>query len=168
MNKKPAVGNIDIRPLTLEDEPFLWEMLYQALFIPPGNPPVSREVLQNPEISRYVKGWGQPDDRGFKALENGMPIGAVWIRLMMVENRGYGYVDDQTPELSIAVLPEYRGRGIGQTLISNLLNDIHTHYTALCLSVSVDNPAKRLYDRLGFDVIGEESTSLKMVKRFTR
>lgn len=168
MKKKLVLETIDIRPLTLEDEPFLWEMLYQALFIPPGNPPLSREVLQNPEISRYVKGWGQPDDRGFKALENGMPIGAVWIRLMMVENRGYGYIDDQTPELSIAVLPEYRGRGIGEALILNLLKTIHTDYAAVCLSVSVENPAKRLYDRLGFDVTGEESSSLKMVKRFTR
>jgi hypothetical protein len=54
-----------IRPLELEDEPFLWEMLYQAIHIPQGQTPLSREVVQIPELARYVQGWGREGDYGF-------------------------------------------------------------------------------------------------------
>jgi ribosomal protein S18 acetylase RimI-like enzyme len=160
--------SIDIRLLTAEDEPFLWEMLYQALFIPPGHPPLPREVLQNPELRCYVQGWGKLEDEGFLALDNGKPVGAVWIRLLTGDERGYGYIDDHTPELSIAILPEYRSRGIGGLLVSRLLSEIKPRYTAICLSVSTDNPAIRLYRRLGFDVVDAVSGSLKMVKRLNQ
>ena len=47
--------NITFRPLTPADEPFLWEMLYQALYVPPGGTPFPREVLQEPDIACYAK-----------------------------------------------------------------------------------------------------------------
>jgi ribosomal protein S18 acetylase RimI-like enzyme len=156
---------IEFRPLTRDDEPFLWEMLYQALYVPKGNPPLPREVIHTPELSRYVEGWGQPGDEGFLALVDGIPVGAVWIRLLIGDNRGYGYVDDQTPELSIAILPEYRGMGIGESLMLRLFESVKDRHVSICLSVSADNPARRLYERLGFIEVGDESQSLKMVKR---
>ena len=73
---------IEIRPLTLADEPFLWGMLYQALYVPEGHSPFPREIVQKPEISRYIQGWGKADDVGFVALDDGKPVGAVWLRLM--------------------------------------------------------------------------------------
>jgi ribosomal protein S18 acetylase RimI-like enzyme len=168
MQKSLQSTSIDIRLLTTEDEPFLWEMLYQALFIPPGHPPLPREVLQNPELSCYVQGWGKPGDEGFLAVDNGKPVGAVWIRLLTGDERGYGYIDDHTPELSIAILPEYRSKGIGGMLLETFLDEIKTRYAAICLSVSTDNPAIRLYRRLGFDVVDAVSGSLKMVKRLNQ
>ena len=42
----------------------------------------------------------------------GGPIGAAWLRLLKGDERGYGHVDDETPELGMAVLPAYRGRGV--------------------------------------------------------
>jgi ribosomal protein S18 acetylase RimI-like enzyme len=157
---------IEIRPLTLADEPFLWEMLYQALYVPEGHPPFPREIVQNPEISRYVQGWGKVDDLGFVALDEGKPVGAVWLRLLTGDHRGFGYVDETTPELSIAILPEYRGQGIGSKLIVHLLEKTQSYYGAICLSVSADNPAKRLYQRLGFEVTGKNGSSLTLVKRW--
>ncbi len=168
LKKELTLGKFDIKPLAREDEPFLWEMLYLALFVPPGDPPISREALKIPELSRYVQGWGQPDDMGFKALDNGKPIGAVWIRLMTGVSRGYGYIDDYTPEMSTAILPEYRGKGIGKTLIKHLIKNMQSHYSGICLSVSTENPAVHLYQRMGFEVIGEESSSLIMVKWINR
>jgi ribosomal protein S18 acetylase RimI-like enzyme len=157
---------IEIRPLTLADEPFLWEMLYQALYVPEGHPPFPREIVRNPEISRYVQGWGKADDLGFIALVEGKPVGAVWLRLLTGDHRGFGYVDATTPELSIAILPEYRGQGIGSKLIVRLLEKTQPRYGAICLSVSADNPAKRLYQKLGFEVTGENGSSLTLVKRW--
>lgn len=159
---------IATRALTPADEPFLWEMLYQALYLPPGQPPFSREILQQPEIACYVQGWGQPHDRGFAALVEGAPVGAAWLRLLTAERPGYGYVDDDTPELSIAVLPEFRGKGIGSLLMSRLLELAQqTRYPAVCLSVSPGNPALRLYQRRGFAIVDETLSSIQMVRYFS-
>jgi ribosomal protein S18 acetylase RimI-like enzyme len=155
---------IEIRLLIREDEAFLWDMLYLALYVPEGNPPLPREVIHSPELSPYVHNWGEPTDEGFLALVNGKPVGAVWIRLLTGSNRGYGYVDDHTPELSIAVLPEYRGKGIGEMLMRCLFSSMEACYSAICLSVSAENPALRLYQRLGFVEVGNDSSSLKMVR----
>jgi len=158
---------IQIRLLTLDDQLFLWEMLYQALYVPEGQDPFPSEIVHEPEISRYVQGWGQPHDFGYVAYASDLLIGAAWLRLMQADNRGFGYVDDSTPELSIAVLAAYRGQGIGSQLLTHLLEYAQSHYAGVCLSVSPDNPAMKLYEKLGFEVVGQQNTSLTMVKRWS-
>jgi ribosomal protein S18 acetylase RimI-like enzyme len=155
-----------MRPLTREDEPVLWEMLYLALHVPEGQPPFPREVLQAPGIRHYVEGWGRPGDMGVLALDGETPVGAAWLRLLTGEDRGFGYVDDETPELSIAVMPEYRGRGIGSEMLRRLLEIAGSRYTAVSLSVSADNPARRLYERFGFRVVRDDGSSLTMVRPY--
>ena len=150
--------NITVRASQKSDEPFLWEMLYQALYVPEGEPPLPREIVQQPELSQYVHDWGQPDDMGVIALADEKPIGAVWLRQI----KAYGYVDDKTPELSIAVLPDYRGQGIGTRLMQELLATVRSQYAALSLSVSIDNPALRLYQRLGFEIVVMQGNSVTM------
>ena len=157
-----------IRPLTPADEPFLWDMLYQALYVPEGHPPFPREMVHEPEIRRYAQGWGQSTDIGVMALDDERPVGAAWLRLLIGNNKGFGYVDENTPELSIAVLPEYRAKGVGSNLLVRLVEMAKAHYSAMCLSVSSENPAQRLYQRLGFEVVGENGSSLKMVKRWSK
>lgn len=158
------MDDIIFKPLTRADESFLWEMLYLALFVPAGHAPLPPESIHSPELRRYVQDWGKPADEGFLALDGEKPVGAVWIRLMTGENRGYGYVDDQIPELSMAVLPEYRGKGIGKDLMLRLFSSLKTRYAAVCLSVSVENPASRLYRRMGFRVFENDGSSLKMIR----
>jgi ribosomal protein S18 acetylase RimI-like enzyme len=155
--------NYTIRPLTSEDEPFLWEMLYQAIYVPEGQTAPSREVVHLPELARYVRGWGRADDYGFLASEaaTGQPVGAVWLRLLGSEDKGYGYVDDDTPELSVAVLPEHRGQGIGAQLLTYLFASACGHLP-ISLSFSAGNPALRLYERFGFEVVSKSAGSLTM------
>jgi ribosomal protein S18 acetylase RimI-like enzyme len=162
------VKSIDIhyRRLTPADEPFLWDMLYLAIHVPDGNPPLPREIIKAPDLARYVDGWGRPDDMGFMALDDDRPVGSVWIRLLTGENKGYGYVDENTPELSVAIKPEYRGAGIGRLLISLALESALARYPGVCLSVSRDNPAVRLYESYGFVVVSSDPSTLVMVKRF--
>ena len=158
--------SIFIRPLILSDEPILWEMLYQALYVPKGADPFPRDLVKRPEISRYAQDWGNCDDLGFVALDelDGKPIGAAWVRLLKGENKGYGYVDDLTPELSVAVAPEARGCGVGTRLLVHLLSEVLPKYRAVSLSVSSENPAVQLYQRLGFEVVGTSGNSLTMIK----
>jgi len=153
----------------LSDQPFLWEMLYQSLHVPEGGSPFPRDVVNQPELAKYARAWGRGGDIGLVAVDVGSdePIGAAWLRLLTGDERGYGYVDDETPELGMAVLPEYRGRGIGSDLLGHLLKSIRAVYPSVCLSVAADNPAARLYERAGFGRAGECGASLTMVKRLS-
>jgi ribosomal protein S18 acetylase RimI-like enzyme len=155
--------DIQFRRLTPADEPFLWDMLYLAIHVPEGSLLPPRDIVHSPELARYVDGWGRPGDEGFAAVDGGMEIGAVWIRLLKGENRGYGYVNDCTPELSIAIQPEYRGMGIGRELMDHMLGYALPVYKGVCLSVSRDNPAVRLYESCGFTIESSDPSTLVMV-----
>ena len=163
-------NSVKIRQLTQADEPFLWEMLYEALHVPDGHEPFPKEIVTEPEIARYVLDWGKANDLGFAAVDDitQQPVGAVWIRSFKSESQGYGYVDDDTPELSIAVLPDYRNQGLGTVLLSHMIAEGAKRYSGLSLSVSSDNPAKGLYERLGFEIIEQNGTSLTMMKRLDK
>lgn len=152
-----------IQALKDEDEPFLWEMLYQALYLSEGQTALPREVVYSPELARYVQGWGRDSDCGFVSIDplTEQAVGAVWLRLLTGEDKGYGYVDDETPELGIAVFPEYRGQGIGTQLLTHLLES-SCGWSSISLSTSVNNPAVRLYKRFGFEVVSRSDESLLM------
>jgi ribosomal protein S18 acetylase RimI-like enzyme len=90
------------------------------------------------------------------ALEKGFPVGAAWFRLFTGAEPGYGFVDERTPELAIAVVPSKRGHGVGEELLVALLERARASgYEALSLSVEPGNPARKLYERHGFEVVGQ-------------
>ena len=154
----PEPEFLQFRDAVPADEAFLREMLYLAIWVPPGQPPLPRTVLDEPPIARYVEAWGShPGDRGLVAIRNGKAIGAAWLRRFPGASPGYGFIDESTPELSIAVLPEYQGRGIGSRLLTELLGD------ALAVSLSCDpaNPAWNLYLRFGFRPLPGGRTMLR-------
>jgi len=97
-------------------------------------------LLGRPEVAHYVRGWPRVGDLGVVA-EDGPPVGAAWLRLLPEHDRGYGFVDAKTPELSIGVVPTHRGRGIGSLLLEALVGSAcEQRHEALSLSVEPDNP----------------------------
>lgn len=150
---------LTIRSAEQSDEPFLWEMLYLAIFVPPDGTPLPRSVLQEPAIARYVLNWGTwPGDRGLIAEIDGKPVGAAWLRQFPEWDPGYGYVDAATPELSISVVAEHRGKGIGSALLERLLKNAG----AVSLSCDPANPAWHLYLRHGFTPLRDGRTMLRV------
>jgi ribosomal protein S18 acetylase RimI-like enzyme len=156
------VGTTALRPATSGDESFLREMVYAALFVPDGQPPFARELLDQPGISHYYRGFGRrAGDVGLIAhIPSGEPVGAAWARQLTGDDPGYGYVDDETPELTIAVVPAHRGRGVG----TRLLTDLAQAVPRCSLSVDERNPARRLYERFGFAVVASDGNSLTMLR----
>jgi ribosomal protein S18 acetylase RimI-like enzyme len=78
-------------------------------------------------------------------------VGAAWYRLLSSDDPGYGFVDDRTPELSIAVGPSWRNRGVGRRLLVALIDLArNTGHPAIGLSVEEDNVALGLYESVGF------------------
>jgi len=153
-----------LREILTEDQDFLFEMLYLAIFVPPGTPTPDRSILGIPEIRRYAESWGKPGDFGYIAVDqdSGIRLGAVWLRYFNSRQHGYGYISDDIPEMSIAVLPEKRGIGIGSALLDGLRRYAEGRMDAVSLSVQPENPAVRLYERFGFVHYSKSGDSIIM------
>ena len=111
-------------------------------------------------VARYVNNWGRPGDAGLIAWENG-PVGAAWYRLFKEGSPGFGFVDEQTPELTIAVVPGRRGGGLGGELMQALLDRARKQgYKAI--SLSAQNGMTKLYERYGFSAVQEKDGTVTM------
>ena len=135
-----------IRLATPADEAILWQMLMYAAH------ESSLDVVKaNPDLARYVQNFGRAGDIGLIAeAAQHQAIGAAWLRLWTADDKGYGYVSDEIPELAIAVHPNHRGKGIGTQLLTELIEHTSTQFPAISLSIRADNPALKLYERIGF------------------
>lgn len=151
-----------------EGEGFLWEMLYEAVHWGPEEPepkPPPEELLAAPALQRYVAGWGRPDDFAVVARDgDGRKVGAAWYRLFPAEAPGYGFVDVETPEIAIAVVPHQRGKGVGGILLDALMEAARSNgFGALSMSVQKRNRgAVRLYERNGFVRLRDDGDSWTM------
>jgi ribosomal protein S18 acetylase RimI-like enzyme len=152
---------VSTRPATAADEGFLRQMVYEALFVPSGRPPFPVSVLDQPDVSHYFRGFGERvgDVGRIAVTDSGEPVGAAWVRRFGSTEPGYGYVDEQTPELTIATVPAARGQGLGTTL----LLDLFTVVRRCSLSVDRRNPAVRLYERFGLEVVAVDGDTLTML-----
>lgn len=122
--------------------------------------------MADAQLARYVANWPRGGDLGFVAMEGASKVGAAWWRLFTDEERGYGFVDEATPELSIGVVDGARRRGVGTLLLRALIAAAQrSGRAALSLSVESDNPAASLYERLGFHTARCDRASLTMVLR---
>lgn len=75
------------------------------------------------------------------------------------------YVDHAPGEirvLDIALLPQARGHGVGRALLSRLLGEARDSGADVTLHVERQNPARRLYERLGFVEHGGDEVYLAM------
>jgi len=119
------------------------------------------ELTTNPNISRYLDGWPQIGDFGVVAeTADGIPVGGAWCRSLTADNAGYGFVAEDIPELTIGVLPEFRGKGAGTALMTSLIAAGRSRgLPAMSLSVEDGNRARALYERMGFAKVGRNGGS---------
>ncbi|WP_125114873.1 GNAT family N-acetyltransferase [Agathobaculum sp. Marseille-P7918] len=150
-----------IRKIRPEEYDLLREFLYQAIYLPEGVEPPPRSVVDLPELQVYVMDFGtRLGDHCLVAEVKGKVVGAAWCRIM----EDYGHIDNGIPSLAIALLPAYRGRGIGTRLLKGLLLLLRENgYLRASLSVQKDNPALHLYQQIGFKVVKEKGTEYLML-----
>jgi ribosomal protein S18 acetylase RimI-like enzyme len=157
--------SIVIRPITDSEISFLDKMLYNAIFVPPGNARLPDNIIDHPEISKYIKDFGREGDLCFVAQINGELVGAIWTRLFNETNKAYGFVDSKTPELAMAVHEQFRKKGIGTTLLNTMIRSLSDKgYRQISLSVDIINYAYDLYKKNGFidyKLVGESMTMIK-------
>ena len=153
--------NTIIRKIRPEEYILLREFLYQAIYLPVGVDPPPRSMIDLPELHVYIADFGtQPGDHCMVAEAEGKVVGAAWCRIM----EDYGHIDTDTPSLAISLLPKYRGLGIGARLLDALLLLLRENGNRQAsLSVQKENPALRLYQRMGFRIVAEKGTEYLML-----
>jgi len=83
-------------------------------------------------------------------------IGAVWVRIIAGEIKGYENIDNLTPEFVISVTKEFRRKGIGMNLMSKMIYFLKQKgYSQASLSVQKNNYAVKMYQKIGFSIISE-------------
>lgn len=140
-----------IREIKEEEIKLLDRFLYLAIYVHKGEVPPPFGIIYKPELQVYVKNLGKEDDDHILIAEaDDKIVGAVWVRIM----DDYGHIDDETPSLIISVEKEYRGKGIGRSLLSSMLSLLSKYgYKAVSLSCQKENYAVSLYKSLGFEII---------------
>jgi GNAT superfamily N-acetyltransferase len=160
------MNKLIIREMRPAEYFFLQEMLYQAIYVHKGEDQFPREIIHLPEIWHYISGFGREHDYCFVAEFDGELVGAIWSRLFSADEKGYGYVDESTPEVSMAVDYAYRNRGIGGQLLKTMLAKMKSlNYKAVSLSVDIENYAYQLYLKNGFEDVHRVDKSMTMIKK---
>ncbi|WP_144790613.1 GNAT family N-acetyltransferase [Kocuria palustris] len=114
------------------------------------------DVRERPEFAHYARLELGRGDFGVVA----MPVssrpstewaGAAWAVLLPPEDPGYGFAGPGIPEVSLHVRPAWRERRVGRLLLHELHEEARRRgLRALSLSVGAGNPARHLYESLGY------------------
>ena len=143
-----------LRPVDQQDTRFLRDMLRHAYHWRMGDPDLP--------VYRYVKSWGRRGDAGLVAFDGPNAYAAAWYRLFPESAPGFGFVDEETPELTIAVVPSHRGRGTGGELLEALLAQARTDgFTRVSLSAEPGQTG--FYEKHGFRELQRENGTVTMV-----
>jgi L-amino acid N-acyltransferase YncA len=117
-------------------------------------------------LARYVDNWGRPGDTALIAMDGGHSVGAAWYRLFRESSPGYGFIDEETPELTIVVVPSRQGEGIGKQLLAALVARAKVAgYAGLSASAEKDNPATQAFLGEGFEQVAEHGSTLTLRRR---
>jgi len=146
-----------LRPVDIHDVRFLRDMLRHAYHW---------RLASDEErpVYRYVQNWGRPGDAGVVAMDGPHSYGAAWYRLFTAREPGFGFVDEQTPELTLAVVPSRRGKGTGKELLDALLAHAREQgYRAISLSAAKEQAP--FYERFGFEPVRESDNAITMLVR---
>ena len=148
---------IALRHAIASDEPFLRalfgttrEPLLQALQLPEAQAAVFCEMQFRAQAAGYRDAY--PHAEYLVVCAGGEPIGRIT----------RAFEEDHLVLVDIALMPAFRGQGIGASLITQLQGEAEALGVALVLSVEVSNPAFRLYHRMGFEVRDDDGAQLRL------
>ena len=129
----------------------------------PGESSPCRIFSTQPNLcgtSLWMRGGG---DYGVVACTSqGQWVGTARVLYLPQQNPGYGFVAPGIGELGVSVQPEARGVGLGTELICDVVEVARVRGDrGVSLSVEAGNPARKLYEKLGFvDAGGSTGTML--------
>jgi ribosomal protein S18 acetylase RimI-like enzyme len=149
-----------LRPYRADDQEFLFR-LYASTRIHEiagfGWPAPQQEMFLKMQFEAQRRSYesAYPQAEHQIVEQDGQPIG----RIMVVRN------EDSALLVDIALLAEHRALGIGERLLRALLLQSSRDRVPVRLQVLKTNPARRLYERLGFTRTSEDQMYIQMERR---
>jgi ribosomal protein S18 acetylase RimI-like enzyme len=152
-------ADISLRPAKDGDEAFLkrvhqWERHWEfASLLEAGDAELYHKVIAQQYDSQHRFYFANHGTAHYGIIQwTDRPIGRLYV----------DYCDDEVRVLDIAILPEYRGRGIGRIVMTGLCLDAAMRRKPVCLCVHYLSRAQRFYRQLGFQEIGIEGPNRVM------
>lgn len=144
---QPTQSPYGLRPATAADYDFLYQLKVAALKEYVAATWGWDEVHQRQHFAAHFD-----PERSQVIVVNGRDVG----ELSLVEN------EDSVQISGIYILPEYQGRGLGTAVLGDVIERARKGRRPVSLQVLKVNPARRLYERLGFVVFAESATHYQM------
>lgn len=147
---------LELRPVRADDAGFL-RTLYRSTRADEvrlwGWDEAAQSAFLDMQFNLQQAAWRQHFDASGDRIVawQGVPVG----RCFVDAGEAFELVD-------LALLPEYRQRGIGTQLLQDLQATAARHACRVQLAVVHGNPAQRLYARLGFQAVGDDGVRLQM------
>jgi ribosomal protein S18 acetylase RimI-like enzyme len=157
VEKENSSVRVTLRPARPDDEVFLYQ-LYCSTRAEETNAwglkDSQREMLLRLQFTARARHY----EIAFPQAEH---------QIILLDNRSAGRIlvyrsENEIRLVDVALLPEYRGAGIGSSLVRALCEEARATGKPVTLHVAKVNPAAQLYRRLGFSVIGDIGTDYKM------
>jgi len=133
-----------LRNISKDDYEFIYEL----------NKTVNKE-----NVEKVWGSWDEDNQREF--FKNRFDL--IRMKIIKLDDKDVGIleVEEKEDELyleEIQILPEFQGKGLGTRIIRNLILRANKKGKSLKLRVLKINPAKKLYERLGFSIVGDTET----------
>jgi ribosomal protein S18 acetylase RimI-like enzyme len=153
----PLIDRLVLRPEQNEDEAFL------------------RELYASTRIDELAHvGWSAAQADGFLRMQFDFQrahyrrhYADASFRIVVLDGRNIGrlyvhYTRQDVRLMDIALMPGARGNGIGRCLLERVIEEASRLAAPVTLHVALGNPARRLYERLGFRVVTQDALNLFM------
>ena len=144
------MSKIALRPITDDDQEFLY-LLYastreEELSVAPWDDAQKEEFLRMQFKAQHLHYQEHFSDAKFEVIEvDGEPGGRLYLQRR----------DDEHRIVDIALLPKHRRKGIGGKIMQEILDEASLAKLPVRIHVEHNNPARHLYDRLGFQQIDD-------------
>jgi GNAT superfamily N-acetyltransferase len=111
---------------------------------------------QDEKKALFCEFYGLSDkDLGLYALVDNTIAGAIWSRRLK---------PNEAPTLSVAVLAEFRGSGVGSFMMEQFLQEAATLYDEIKIDISCKPKARAFYEKFGFIQTPQEHLWVKKLQ----
>lgn len=108
-------------------------------------------VIREERFQKYIEKFGKEDDYAIVWEKDGQIAGLAWTRLFDEANKGFAYISDDIPELTVSILPGYNVQKISAELIEVISNELRIKgYDKVSVSVSENDEMLDVYTKYDF------------------
>ncbi len=109
------------------------------------------------DLKKHSEFYGlKSTDLGLYALVDNEIAGAIWLRK---------YENDEIPMMSVAIVPKYKGEGIGSYMMKQFLQEAGALYDKVTIDISHKQKSIKFYEKFGFYKINDFVLAKKLEKK---